>query len=142
MAEDKQYTKEERIAIVEAICDRVVLEQISFNQAIKESTINLMSFYRWVAKYEELQPCYNYAREIRSDTLFEEIVNIADSVNDDIIHTENGPVENHHVINRDRLRIDARKWVVAKMQPKKYGDKMEVEQTGSIEIVVKPPQFD
>ena len=32
------------------------------------------------------------------------------------------PVTNHNVINRDRLRVDARKWAASKLAPKKYGD--------------------
>ena len=44
---------------------------------------------------------------------------------------ENGnPRINHDVIQRDRLRVDARKWMLGKMQPKKYGDKLDVTSDG------------
>jgi hypothetical protein len=31
---------------------------------------------------------------------------------------------------RDRLRVDARKWLLSKMLPKKYGDKLDVTSDG------------
>jgi hypothetical protein len=37
---------------------------------------------------------------------------------------------NHNVIQRNKLQIDARKWMLGKMQPKKYGDKLDVTTDG------------
>ncbi len=56
--------------------------------------------------------------ERRADAIFDEIVDISD-----------GDPEADTA--RDRLRIDARKWVVPKMLPKKYGDKVTNELTGA-----------
>ena len=39
-------------------------------------------------------------------------------------------VENKEFINRSKVRIDARKWMLGKMQPKKYGDKLDVTTDG------------
>jgi len=36
-------------------------------------------------------------------------------------------VENTEWTNRSKLRVEARKWVAAKLKPKKYGDKVETE---------------
>ena len=36
----------------------------------------------------------------------------------------------HEHINRSRLRVDARKWYLAKLAPKRYGDKAEMAVTG------------
>ena len=33
-------------------------------------------------------------------------------------------------MNRDRLRVDTLKWKLARMQPKKFGDKMDVTSDG------------
>jgi hypothetical protein len=33
-------------------------------------------------------------------------------------------------VNRDRIRMDARKWLVSKIAPKLYGDRQAVEVTG------------
>jgi hypothetical protein len=36
------------------------------------------------------------------------------------------------MIERARLKVDARKWVAAKLKPKKYGDKLQTEHSGEI----------
>ena len=38
--------------------------------------------------------------------------------------------------NRDRLRVDTRKWVASKMKPKKYGDKVELSGPGGGPITI------
>ena len=34
-------------------------------------------------------------------------------------------------VQRNRLRVDARKWLLSKLAPKKYGDKLTQEHTGA-----------
>ena len=46
---------------------------------------------------------------------------------------KNGEVEmvvNYENIQRSRLRVDTRKWIMSKLAPKKYGDKVTQELTG------------
>lgn len=42
---------------------------------------------------------------------------------------------------RDKLRVDARKWIASKLAPKKYGEKVTQEHTGAggepLELTVK-----
>jgi len=123
------YSGEEKKRIITDICNDVIENKISFNEAVSNSPIGLVSFYQWVAKNEELQTLYKYAREVRSDFLFEEIVEIADTTEEGVKLkvTASGVEETHGDMTEHRkLRIDARKWVVAKMQPKKYGDKIDL----------------
>ena len=61
------------------------------------------------------QTGYALAREAQADKLFKECLEIADRGSE----SEN---ENPQRIQRDRLRIDARKWMAARLAPKKYGD--------------------
>ena len=39
-------------------------------------------------------------------------------------------------IQRSRLRIETRKWLATKLQPKKYGDRQEQEHSGGVQIKV------
>lgn len=39
-------------------------------------------------------------------------------------------------VNRDRLRVDARKWVLARLAPKIYGDRQVVEHDGAVKTYV------
>ena len=46
--------------------------------------------------------------------------------------------KNHNIVNRKRQKIDSRKWVLSKMNPKKYGEKLDVTSDGeTIGIDVK-----
>jgi hypothetical protein len=51
---------------------------------------------------------YASAREAQAERFFEQIIEIADT---------------EEVLERARIRIDARKWVAGKLRPKKYGDR-------------------
>lgn len=67
------------------------------------------TIYRWLAEDADFVERYTRAREQQADKYAEEIVDIAD--------TEEDP-------NKARVRIDARKWVAAKLKAKTYGDKL------------------
>ena len=78
---------------------------------------------------EENKSLYNYAREIRADVLFEEIIEIADQTEsgETIEESEKGIKKiTGDMIRHRQLKVDARKWVVSKMLPKKYGDKIDI----------------
>jgi hypothetical protein len=70
---------------------------------------------------------YARARQERADLLADEIVEIADDGRNDTYVDDEGKVRvDHDVIARSRLRVDARKWVAAKLKPRVYGDKLEL----------------
>jgi hypothetical protein len=78
----------------------------------------------------QLSDQYVQACEERADSIFEEIIEIADNTTNDSIITDKGEIPNNEWIARSRLRVDARKWAVSKMNPKKYGDKTDVTTNG------------
>lgn len=73
--------------------------------------------YAWLVKYNGFQEQYTYAREVQADVYFDEVVNIADTEPDPQVA---------------RNRIDARKWAAGKLRPKRYGDKIGVEHSGTV----------
>lgn len=83
------------------------------------------TFFKWIANDEIKSKRYARACEVRADQIFEEILEIADDPREDAIVTDNGIVMNTEFVQRSKLRIDARKWMLAKMNPKKYGEKVE-----------------
>ncbi len=122
----------------------------SLRQSLREKdTPSSETFYNWIKETEKSKQ-YARACEDRADSIFDEILEIADATANDIVIDENGKeVVNHHVIQRDRLRIDARKWNLSKMQPKKYGDKLDGISDGDnddarpklqIEIIERPKE--
>lgn len=78
------------------------------------------SVYRWLREYEQFRNNYARATEDRAESIFEEMLDIADSVEEETAS-----------IAKARLQIDARKWILGKMNPKKYSDKQTVEMTGA-----------
>jgi hypothetical protein len=86
----------------------------------------------------------HYARacSVRADEVFDEIFDIADNGTNDWMerHDEEGGNvgwrENGEALRRSVLRVDARKWALSKMQPKKYGDKMDIEHGGNLSVVL------
>ena len=68
---------------------------------------------------------YARARSIGYERLADEILTISDDGLNDTYTDENGNVRtDQDVIARSRLRVDSRKWMLAKMLPKVYGDKV------------------
>jgi hypothetical protein len=81
---------------------------------------------------------------MRADNLFEEILEIADFVQiGETITTKAGEQEvtQADMIQHRRLRIEARKWIVSKLLPKKYGDNTQI-QTNDKDEPVQPPKIE
>lgn len=79
----------------------------------------MASVFKWLGEHKEFSEQYVRAREAQADALADEIVDIADS--------EENPA-------KARVRVDARKWIAAKMKPKRYGDKITTEHEGTVEV--------
>ena len=90
----------------------------------EENYPDVRTIYTWLRLHEDFNHRYIRAREEQADTLADEIIDIADDGrNDRYEDGENGFMRvDHDHIARSRLRVDARKWVAAKLKPKKYGD--------------------
>jgi hypothetical protein len=94
---------------------------------------------KWAREKPEFSQQYAKAREALLDHWAEEITEIADDGSNDWIkrEAEEGRVEikvDAEHINRSRLRVDTRKWLLSKLAPKKYGDKTQVEHSGSVTL--------
>ena len=48
---------------------------------------------------------------------------IADDGSNDWIEADGRDIVNHEYVTRSKLRIDTRKWALARMNPRKYGEK-------------------
>lgn len=111
------YTEE----IGKAICDRII-EGRSLRKICEDADMPMKGqVLRWVAAIPSFRDQYAKAMDIRAELMFDEILDIADDGANDYIPTEEGQSLNYEHIQRSRLRVDTRKWVVSKMLPKKYG---------------------
>jgi hypothetical protein len=78
-----------------------------------------------------ISPQYARARELQFDRWAEEVVEISDDGSNDWMEREleSGriiEVPDHEHISRSKLRVDTRKWLLSKLLPKRFGDKLEV----------------
>jgi hypothetical protein len=93
------------------------------------------TFYNWLQNDEIKSKRYARACEVRADAIFEDILDIADDSSGDITYNKDGDeILNSEFVQRSRLRVDARKWIVSKLNPKKYGDKIENTHLGELSI--------
>lgn len=91
------------------------------------------TIFKWLTQFESFAEQYARAREAQADALFDEILEIADDGRNDSYTDDDGNERtDHDVIARSRLRVDARKWMAGKLRPKKYGEKIQTEHSGSI----------
>ncbi|WP_312463536.1 hypothetical protein [Comamonas sp.] len=79
---------------------------------------------------------YARARQERADLLADEIVEIADEECTTVKASKHGSADDGEgetevvfdavAVARNKLRVDARKWVASKLKPRVYGDKLEL----------------
>lgn len=82
---------------------------------------------------------YVRAREAQAIRWAEEIIEISDEAEQDWVVDENGHTRVvHEHVQRSRLRVDSRKWMLARVLPHIYGDKLELrgDSANPVEIAV------
>jgi hypothetical protein len=87
------------------------------------------NFIRWVnLDIDGLAERYAHARAVAWQVMADEVGDIADDgVNDKFMNADGKVVIDTDHINRSRLRVDTRKWLLSKMLPKVYGEKTSVD---------------
>lgn len=76
----------------------------------------------------EFDQQYARARILGYKLLADEILEISDEVSADFTGEKPDP----EMVARSRLRVDSRKWMLSKMLPKIYGDKLDLNHSGYI----------
>lgn len=122
------YSKKE----IEIVFDSII-ETIENGMSLRASLrvgdkCNSETFYKWLDNDKDKTKRYARACGIRAEDIFEDILTIADNQEHDVYIDDEGKEQtNHNVIQRARLRVDSRKWILSKMIPKKYGDKLGID---------------
>jgi hypothetical protein len=130
VARPSSYTEDAGIDICARLASGEPLTKICRD----EDKPDISTVYRWLAANEAFRDMYAHAREDQADTLADEIQSIADEpmLGKKTTTKANGDVETVEgdMIEHRRLRVDARKWVAAKLRPKKYGEHIRTELSG------------
>lgn len=132
------YTEE----LARKICARIASGESLRRICKDEDMPEARTVHYWLLDDKEFFQQYEQSRLIQAQILVDELFDIADDGANDWMERngkdgENlGWVVNGEAVQRSRLRLDTRKWYASKIIPKIYGDKLNVEQGGAVEVRV------
>jgi hypothetical protein len=129
MAGQSQWGEDTKAAILDELSIGKSLRSICTHPDMPSEAL----VRKWVIQDEAFGAQYTRAREAGMEALADEILTISDSQEGDVITTEDGrEIVNHDAIQRAKLRVDTRKWIMSKIAPKKYGDRLDLNHSGTI----------
>ena len=117
--------------IASEVCLRISIDSLGL-RAVCDSDERFpdpATFYRWMLSRAELREIYTRAKDDQLQVLADEIQQIADEPQPGEIVTLKGDereVKIADMLEHRKLRIESRKWLLAKLAPKKYGEKLAI----------------
>lgn len=124
MARPSDYTQE----LADKICLRLSNGESLRHICLDEDMPDASTVHRWVLEDREgFYKQYAKAREIQAEQLFEEINELADTSVTDIVGDDKSDSAR---VQARKLQVDARKWYLSKVLPKKFGDKLDLTSAG------------
>lgn len=92
-----------------------------------EGMPGLETVFTWLRQKPDFAEHYARAKQESADALVEEMLDIADDGTNDVIDDGEGGIKfNGEHVQRSKLRVDTRKWIAAKLRPKKYGERLDM----------------
>lgn len=135
-----EYNTDIAAKVCSMLADGVSLRTVCMSEDMPAKT----TVFKWLRDNEEFANQYAHAKEQSTIAQFEDMLSIADEDPlEPLIDKEGLPVIVDGVvlktatktsIDHARLRIETRKWALAKMLPKKYGDRIHTEHSGKVEL--------
>ena len=124
-------------AIAKRICERLAMGETLRGICMGRGMPGESTVRGWVVQdVEGFAAQYARARDMGLDSLADEILEIADDdTRDSYVDADGSRKRNNAAINRDRLRVDTRKWFLSKLAPKRYGQRVEVSATTADPVI-------
>lgn len=92
------------------------------------------TFHRWVVTQEgDIAERYRIAREVQARTMADDLIAIADD------RTRDTGEDGRIAVQRDKLKLHARQWILGRVLAREYGDKGQIEHT---HVVSNQPAID
>lgn len=124
MARLFEYTPEKGEEICSKLADGISLRTICQEEGMPDKN----TFFRWLREFPELRDQYARAKEESTDALNEILIELGDRA---IEHSEEADVKAANaVVSAYKLKADNLRWVMSKLKPKKYGEKLDVTSDG------------
>lgn len=127
------------MAFSQEIADRICSE-LAEGKSLRavcqaEGMPNASTVLRWTETDGSFAQQYAGARARGYQLLADEILEISDDSMGDVLTDKDGNERTDaERVARARLRVDSRKWMLSKMLPKIYGDKLDLNHSGSLKI--------
>ena len=118
------FTKELGDKICSLLAEGLSLRTV----CLAEDMPNKSTVFRWLREKKEFCDQYDIAKQESSDAMGEEILDLSDSSLE--LAQAVDPKASGAVVSAAKLQVDTRKWLMSKMKPKKYGDKVDVTSDG------------
>lgn len=134
MGRPSSYTAE----VAAAICERVANGETLRSICREDDFPGHSTVYRWLDENQEFAGRFAAARAQGEDVIAQECLEIADDGSNDWMeqHSEESASAgwrlNGDHVQRSKLRIDTRLKLLAKWNPKKWGDKQHIEHSGKL----------
>lgn len=124
-----QYPPETVRAATDTILERLAQGQ-SLRSICKDAALpSIDTVMRWLRDDDALQVQYARAKELGMESLADDILEIADNARNDWMERNGsddpGWIANQEQVQRSRLRIDSRKWLMSKLAPRRYGERLD-----------------
>lgn len=130
-----QYSKARKEKFAKDILARIELGEPVRRILLEKKMPSSSTFFRWLVEDEELAKHYAHACDLRTEMKFESIE--VDYLEEPQRDAETGRIDMAWVALQ-RLKIDSKKWELAKLNPSKFGDR----NTTILEGGDKPIQID
>jgi predicted secreted protein len=114
--------------IIDGLCDGTPLREL----CRQEGMPNWRTVYDWISADPDFAARIAHARDLGYDAIAEDILDIADDGTNDYVQRKRQGGDTELVLDTDhvqrsKLRIETRLKLLAKWNPKKYGDKQTVD---------------
>lgn len=124
----------------ESICAAIAITAKGLDEICEENKTfpSPRSIYTRLIQSDEFLRKYTRARDLQQQLLADQILPIADKdrICEKVTIKSDGTREVVILdqVDRSRLQIDTRKWLLSKLNPKKYGDRQQVDVSGELGI--------
>ena len=126
------YSEEQKEEILNNIFNMIESGK-SLRFALSQIPLSSSTFFIWIEEDPEKSKHYAYVTDIRTELKFESIEQ--DYSEEPQRDPETGRIDSAWV-QLQRLKIDAKKWELSKLNPKKYGDKIQQEHSGELKTTI------
>jgi len=120
--------------LADKICEKVALGQSMRTICALETMPAMTTMFRWLREKDEFRQQYETAKQECAELMVEDMLDIADNEAQEPLLVDGVPVivdekpvmvTSQVKIQHSRLKVDTRKFIAAKLKPKKYGERIQ-----------------